>query len=357
MSEQTMRAAVLYDVDDIRIERRAIPPLRSGDLLVRMVASGVCSGDIMPWYVRRKAPIVFGHEPAGEIVAIDGDAYDAQGRPFVVGERVFVHHHAPCGVCRACSRSDAVQCATWRATALDPGGMAEFFRVPKANLLDTLRLPSTMETLDGSLIEPLACVVKSLARGFGISPSSIGDGSVRLDGQTLAVVGLGVMGLLHVLLGRALGARIIGSDPLFRRRELAVELGASAAFSPEDFVSRMAEEGGADVVICGPGNAAALQQSIAAVCGGGTVVMFTPLEPSERFSFDQSAAFFSDLRLVASYSCGPEETRAALARIADGTVTARRLQASIFPLERVADAYTAMREFRIHKAIVSFSIE
>ncbi len=68
---RTMRVARMYDIDDIRIEERPLPQLEPGDVLVRTGASGVCSGDLMPWYVRRKAPFVFGHEPAGTVVDFD----------------------------------------------------------------------------------------------------------------------------------------------------------------------------------------------------------------------------------------------------------------------------------------------
>ena len=65
-----MKAAVLYGVDDIRVEERPLPEIGAGELLVRTRACGICSGDIMGWYVKRKAPLVFGHEPAGVVEAI-----------------------------------------------------------------------------------------------------------------------------------------------------------------------------------------------------------------------------------------------------------------------------------------------
>ncbi|HKU81178.1 MAG TPA: alcohol dehydrogenase catalytic domain-containing protein, partial [Candidatus Tumulicola sp.] len=236
----SMRAAVLYDVDDIRIERRPVPELGAGDLLVRTMASGICSGDVMPWYIRRKAPLVLGHEPAGVVAAIGGapPARDEEGRPFAVGDRVFVHHHAPCFACAACDRGDYVQCAAWRASKIDPGGIAEFFRVPPGNQRDTLRLPDDVPFVDAALTEPLACVVKSLRRG-GVQP-----------GDALYVIGLGVMGLMHLLAGRALGARIYGSDFIAARRDIARRLGC-VAFHPDDAAAMLGE--GAQVVICGPG--------------------------------------------------------------------------------------------------------
>lgn len=233
-----MRVAMMYDVDDIRIEERALPRLEAGDVLIRTGASGVCSGDLMPWYVRRKAPFVFGHEIAGRVVGRNGTA------PFQVGERVFVHHHAPCLECAACACGDHVQCAVWRSTSLEPGGMAEYVRVPQANLADTLLLPDVVSFVDGSLVEPLACVCKSLRRGGAAA------------GQSVYVIGLGVMGLMHVAAAQDRGLKAFGSDFLPERRERARELGAIATFAPEEASAVLREftREGADLVICGPGS-------------------------------------------------------------------------------------------------------
>ncbi|MDQ2858748.1 MAG: alcohol dehydrogenase catalytic domain-containing protein, partial [Candidatus Eremiobacteraeota bacterium] len=97
----TMRAAVMYAAGDIRIEERPLPRLDPGDVLVRTAASGVCSGDLMPWYVARKAPFVFGHEPAGTVVAYGGNVPGQlrDGTTLALGDRVFAHHHAPCLRC------------------------------------------------------------------------------------------------------------------------------------------------------------------------------------------------------------------------------------------------------------------
>lgn len=332
-----MRAAVLYDVGDIRVEERAVPQIGEGELLVRTRACGICSGDVMAWYVRRKAPIVFGHEPAGDVIAVGAGKppRDDSGRAFAVGDRVFVHHHAPCFGCGACERGEYVQCERWRASALDPGGMAEYFRVPRANVRDTLRLPESVSYEDASLVEPLACVVKSLRRS-----------GVR-TGDRVLVIGLGVMGQLHLLAARHAGARAVGSDFLETRRALAARNGA-------EIVSPDAAGEDADVVICGPGTSAALHAAIAAVRPGGTVVMFTPFDPADAMTIDAERFYFKDLRLVASYSCGPDDTKAALALIADGVVSTGRVGAVPFELEAVAEAHRALAESRVVKPIVTF---
>jgi L-iditol 2-dehydrogenase len=328
-----MRAAVLYDVDDIRIEERAVPELREGEILVRTKASGICSGDIMPWYIRRKAPLVLGHEPAGVVAAVAGET------PFSVGDRVFVHHHAPCFACRACERGDYVQCATWRATKIDPGGMAQYFRVSLENQRDTLPLPDGVDFVDAALVEPLACVVKSLRRS-GARP-----------GDRLYVIGLGVMGQLHVLAAKALGAKVFGSDFLERRRDLARGNGATA-FDPGEIQSALPD--GADVVICGPGNDTALHAACEAAAGGGTIVMFTPFPPEMPVTLESQKFYFGDLRVVASYSCGPDDTREALSLVERGIVTAAKVAAERIGLEDVPRAYRDLAQARILKPIVCF---
>lgn len=334
-----MRAAVLYDIDDVRVETRPVPQLQAGDVLVRTVASGICTGDVLPWYIRRKAPLVLGHEPAGIVAAIDGSATDATGAPLSVGDRVFVHHHAACGRCAACARGDAVQCDAWRAGRLEPGAIAEYFRVPAANLRDTLRLPDDVAFSDAALIEPLACVVKSLRRG-----------GMRA-GDTLYVIGLGVMGLMHVAVAVAAGARAFGSDFIAARREAAAALGATA-FHPDD--AGEALPNGARVVVCGPGNATAFEAAVAAAAPGGTVVAFTPFEPGTTLPIDVEKFYFRDVRLVGSYSCGPADTRAALRLIRDGVVTAQKLGAATIALDDVPEAYRALGRAEIVKPIVLF---
>lgn len=330
MTNNKMQAAVLYDVDDIRIEERDIPKIGPGELLVQTRASGICTGDVMGWYVRRKAPLVLGHEPAGVVAAV-GDGVTK----FARGDRVFVHHHAPCFRCRACEREDYVQCATWRKTAIDPGGLAQYFRVPAENVGDTLRLPDDVPFVDASLIEPLGCVVKSIRR------------SGLRKGDTMYVIGLGVMGLMHALVAQSMAARVAGTDFIEERRTFAQTLGVDAR-KPGEGVA------GADVVICGPGSPEALRDAFAAVAAGGTVVMFTPLEPGVPLTLDPNDLYFRDVKLVTSYSCGPNDTRAALDLIARGVVTAERLGAIQYPLNEAAQAYAALRGSQILKPIVTF---
>src|SRR5579864_9264759 len=256
-----MQVARLYDFGDIRVEQDPRPAPGPDEILVRARACGICSGDIMPWYIRRKAPLVLGHEPVGVVEEVG-----AAVREFRRGERVFVHHHAPCFECASCRRGEYVQCATWRATKIVPGGMAEYFVVGAYNQRDTLRLPDTVADADGVLIEPAACVVKSLRR------------SGLKAGESVLVIGLGIMGMMHVVLARHLGAgTVIGADLFERRAKRACDLGANFGLmvAGDDLVDQVREvTGGAmpDIVIVGPGSSRVITTGIAAAGKGATVV-------------------------------------------------------------------------------------
>lgn len=338
-----MRLARLYDWGDIRIEESERPKPGPTDILVRTHACGICSGDFMPWYMKRKAPLVFGHEPVGVIEEIG-----AEVDGFRPGERVFVHHHAPCFECAPCRRGEYVQCATWRASKITPGGMAEYFLVGATNLRDTLKLPESLSDADGVLVEPAACVVKSLRRS-GLKP-----------GETILVVGLGIMGVLHVKLARHMGAGlIIGADLSEHRAARAEVLGADLGLTVggDDLAERVREATGgamADVVIVGPGTVAALSAGVGAAGRGATVVQFTATAPEDRWAISPFDLYFNETRIIPSYSCGPDDTRTSLELVRRGVLSARELVTHSFPLERIDEAFAAAQRPEALKVVVSF---
>jgi len=341
-----MKVARLYDYLDVRIEDEPTPRPGPREALVRTRACGICSGDVVPWYIRKKAPLVFGHEPVGEIVEL--------GRAVThvaVGTRVFVHHHAPCLACRACRRGEFVQCPTWRASRIVPGGMAEYFLVPETNLFgDTLALPETVGDEEGALVEPIACVVKSLTRAGQVA------------GASVLIIGLGVMGQLHVLLAKHRGARlVIGADLIAGRCARARQLGADRVIDAAagDLAAQLADAtdgDGAEIVIVGPATIDALEIGLACAAKGGTVVQFMGTPPDARLQLSPYDLYFREVRLVPSYSCGPIETRAALQYLAARVVTARDVVTHRFPLAAAGEAYRVAAEDKSAiKTLVTFA--
>ncbi len=331
-----MKVARLYGFDDIRIEEMTVPEVGPGEALIRTRASGICSGDVMPWYIEKKAPLVLGHEPAGEIYKL-GEGVTS----FREGDRVFVHHHAPCLNCRHCQRGNYVQCQTWRQSRIIPGGIAEYILVPRVNLEhDTFVLSDSVTFEDGTLVEPLACVVKGLKR------------AAFKKGSTALVIGMGAMGALHVLALKKSGAeQVVVADMVLFRLEKATELGADGVVDPSkeetfEALSRLTSGRMADLVVVGPGSIEAIKTGISCAAPGGTVLMFTPVRPGEELSIDPNELYFKDINIVTSYSCGPPDTAEALALIETGVVTAEKLVTHRFPIEKTAEAYRLTAEAR-----------
>ncbi len=339
-----MKAAVLYSFNDIRIEERPVPEVGPGEALIRMGACGICSGDVMPWYIEKKAPLVLGHEPAGEIVEL-GEGVNS----FQVGDRVFVHHHAPCMECRECRRGDYVLCGTWKRSHIVPGGLAEFVKIPAVNLShDTLKLPQNMDFLAGTLVEPLACVVKGMRR-LGLRP-----------GESVIIIGLGVMGVLFVALARHMGAgHITGVDMVPYRLEKAMEIGADEVVDvgKEPLTGKFeAAPAAADRVVVGPGNASAMAQGMACAAPGGTVLFFTPPPPGEMLKIEPNKLYFKEINIIQSYSCGPDDTREALRLLSAGAIPIEKIITHTFPLEAAGDAFRLTARARESlKAVVFFN--
>ena len=338
MSSQprTMRVARAYALDDVRVEEAPVPELSAGDIGVRISVCGVCSSDTLGWYVKRKLPAVLGHEPVGVVETVTPEMeVDLE-----VGDRVFFHHHVPCMNCRACQRGFYTSCQRFRETALDPGGFAEFARVPAEIVrLDVLKLPDEISDEAGVFIEPLACSLRAF-------------GKLALDpGESMWVLGAGPMGLLNIRLARHFGAQpIIASDPVAVRRDYAQQTGADLALDPSaaDFGDRLAQatDGwGPENVIVGPGSAAAIESTLAHVAPGATVLVFTPTSPEASVDYRPHDLYFKEVTITHSYSAGPTDTREALELLAGGAIEVEDLVTDRFGLEGVGEALQLVKHY------------
>jgi L-iditol 2-dehydrogenase len=281
----------------------------------------------------RKAPLVPGHEIVAEVVQT-GEAV----AEFSPGDRIFVHHHAPCMRCRFCQRGDHVHCLTWRKTKLIPGGLSELAIVPREVIsADAFLLPREISDDAATFVEPLACVVKAAHRA-GVGP-----------GDRILVIGLGVMGMLQVMLARRLGAElIIGADRVASRLERGKHAGADIIVDATrtalpDAVRSHTEGAGADIVVVGPGTVEAIETGFRCVAPGGSLVLFTPTPPEDVWPFPVHDAYFREVSVIPSYSTGPPQTQEALQWLARG-LPVETLITHRFPLEGAAEGYRLVRE-------------
>jgi len=289
-----MRVAMYYNNKDVRLEGIPTPSIGPGELLVKVLASGICGSDVMEWYRIKKAPRVLGHEITGEIVKV-GEGVER----YSVGERVFVSHHVPCNTCHYCLNGFHTVCDTLRSTNFDPGGFSEYIRVPKINVdRGVFLLPEEISFEDGVFIEPLACVLR-------------GQRLARFrPGQSVFVIGSGISGLLHITLSRASGAgQIIASDVNEYRLNSAKKFGANEAIYAKEVNPTKIREINhgrlADLVIVCAGTISAYIQALQSVDRGGTVLCFAPLEPDLNFVFPFFNFWNDGIILLSTYGGSP----------------------------------------------------
>jgi L-iditol 2-dehydrogenase len=303
-----------YNNRDVRLEEMPTPQIGAGELLVKVLASGICGSDVMEWYRIKKAPLVLGHEIAGEIVEV-GKGVD----PYKVGDRVFVSHHIPCNTCRYCLNGYHTACETLHTTNYDPGGFAEYIRVPPLNVdRGVFLLPDEVSFEQGAFVEPLACVIR-------------GQREARLrPGQSVLILGSGISGLLHLLLARALGAgRVITTDINEYRLKVAQEFGADAVIhAQEDVPGRLRQlndDRAADLVIICTGASPAFSQALQSVDRGGTVLFFAPTDPGVDLPVPVNEFWRNGIKLLPSYGNDAYDAVVAIELIRAGRVPVHKM--------------------------------
>ncbi|MBW1780822.1 MAG: alcohol dehydrogenase catalytic domain-containing protein [Deltaproteobacteria bacterium] len=304
-----MRVLMYYSNQDVRLEEMPQPQIGPGELLMKVMASGICGSDVMEWYRRDKVPLVLGHEVAGEVVAV-GDGVDR----FKPGDRVAATHHVPCNTCHYCLSGHHTMCETLlKKTHFEPGGFAEFVRVPAINVdRGVFHVPEGVTFEAASFMEPLACVLR-------------GQNNARLrPGQTVLVLGSGISGLLHVGLARALGAGlVVAADTIPFRLKRAREMGADLVLHMDDDILkrlRRANEGRlADlVIICFDGF---IPLGLEAVEKGGTILFFAGAAEGARLPAAINDLFWrTEITLTSTYAGAPADCRTALKLIKEEAV-------------------------------------
>jgi len=309
-----MRVAMYYNNNDIRIQEIPKPKISENEVLVKVAASGICGSDVMEWYRIKKAPLVLGHEISGEIVEAGANI-----KRYKKGDRVFVSHHIPCNTCNYCLTGHHTACETLHTTNYDPGGFSEFIRIPSLNVdRGIFLLPDEVSFEEGVFIEPLACVIRAL-RVCELQPA-----------QSVAILGGGISGMLHLLAAKALGAgRIIVTDVNEYRLKLAKKLGADGAISAKGDVlaevKKHNENRLADLVIVATGALPAFKQSLILTDKGGTVLFFAPTEPGTDLSIPVNEFWRNEMTLKTSYGNSPYDAEVAIELIRSKRVPVKEL--------------------------------
>jgi L-iditol 2-dehydrogenase len=325
-----MTAAVLYGKEQLRIEQVNVPKLASGDVLVRVRTALTCGTDVKVFrrgYHARmiQPPSLFGHELAGDIVAMGDEV-----RGFETGDRVMAANSAPCGECYHCRRGQENLCSD---LLFNNGAYAEYIRIPERIVQKNMyRIPAHVSYQEAALVEPLSCVMRGLEE-TGVQPA-----------DSVAVIGLGPIGMMFVRLATTVyKARVIAVGRRQQQLDRAVSLGAAETVlndegaDPVSAVRKLTEGRGADVVIEAVGLPEVWQLAVKLLRRGGVVNFFGGCPNGTEVGVDTHLLHYSELTLKASFHHTPALVRKAMDAVSSGYVTARDFVNRVEPLANLLE--------------------
>ncbi|MGE5585761.1 MAG: zinc-dependent alcohol dehydrogenase family protein [Bacillota bacterium] len=315
-----MSAVVFRRPGSVVIEERDVPCPGPGEVLVRVEACGVCGTDfhIFRGEAPARPPVVLGHEYCGEVVAL-GEGLTG----LKLGDRVAVDPNIACGRCYHCRLGKVHLCESMEALGVTiDGGFAGYSVAPATQCHS---LPAGMSAVQGAFVEPVACCVHGIDLA-GIRP-----------GNTVVVLGGGTIGL--ILLQLALGsgaATLIVSEPVQKKRELALKFGATLAVDPlsadlEEQVRAVAPAG-ADVVIEAVGRPETIEMAVRIAARGGCILLFGVAPEDAHVSMRPFAIYKKELRIQGSY-VNPFTFSRAIALLAGAAVEVEPLVERVVALE------------------------
>jgi len=324
-----MKASVYYGKNDIRFEDLPVPEIEDGDILLKMKSCGLCGTDIhKAQHQTVTGPVVLGHEVAAEVVKVG-----KRVTRFQPGDRVVTAIHVPCYSCHYCDRGHFTLCEQFKPTHIEPGGFAEFIRLPELHVKHlTHKIPDGVSWEKAAMVEPIGCCLHGLKQA-AITP-----------GCSVLVMGSGTIGLLSAQLSAMMGvSTVIVSDLSPFKLDLALELGIDHAINPakENLEARIAEitDGlGVDVVVIAAGVSALLPQAINLLRRGGRVVVFSPFDHHNMVSIDAGRFFRDEISVIGTYSLSSYEMPEAVEIIRKDRINVDKMITHCYPLSRLGEA-------------------
>lgn len=329
-----MKVAMYYNNNDVRVEEMPAPKISENEMLVKIIASGICGSDVMEWYRIKKAPRVLGHEIAGIITEAGKKV-----KKFKKGDRVFVSHHIPCYKCEYCKIGHHTLCELLRTTNFDPGGFAEYVRVPEINIKckGVYVIPDKMSYEDATFIEPLACVVRG-QRAANVK-----------KGNTVVIIGSGISGLLNIMLAKAKGAKkIIATDINENRLQMAKKIGADVVIDAKENVPELIRKNNnnklANRVIISAGSPQAFVQGVKCVEKAGWILFFAPPEPGIEIPFPLFDLWNKDVTMVSTYAGVEQDFRESIKLIQSHKVNVKSLITHRLPMDQAPKGFRLVSE-------------
>jgi L-iditol 2-dehydrogenase len=334
-----MLACFLDGPRKVAVRDVPIPKLATGDILVRMEASGICGTDLEKIEGQLGPGGTLGHEVSGTIENVAGDI-----GAYKIGDRVVAHHHVPCYRCPDCSNGNFTLCNDFKKSNIDPCGFAENFRVPQYNIQRgaVIPLPAELSFEEGAMIEPSACCIRAIRRA-----------QVQAK-ENVLVVGLGPTGLTQIqILRHTTTGKIIGSDIVDARLKLGKKLGADETVNAltgdvPAHVKTIAKDG-VDLAIVSTGNEKALNQAFSSIRKGGRILLFGAPSQGALYQLNVSDLFSRQITMLSSYSCVEAEMEEAIQLVSEKTLDLKSLISDRFNLK---DSERAMEFAKTSKTAI-----
>jgi L-iditol 2-dehydrogenase len=327
-----MKAAVVKSNSNIEIKNIENLSVGPGDILVKMRACGICGSDVEKVFGKYGQPSMrLGHEPAGIITQVGSEVSN-----FVVGERVFTHHHVACysDDCHECSHGNETMCKRYYESNLEPCGLADEYVVPEWNVKHggVLKIPDDMSFEEAAMIEPLACCIRSWNK------------FTHKKNDSVAILGVGPTGIMHALLAKLYGfGKIFCLDFNdfrldFAKKFEAITIHSDNANALEQIKSETVNQG-VDIVIVSTSNMSALKDAINFVRKGGTIVMFGVPSKGANVDLDMSEVYSKGITIVNSYAASDFDTNEALEKISNKQINVSQLITHKYNLQESQQAF------------------
>ena len=329
-----MDAVIVKSNSNVEIKNVEKPSVGPGDILVKMRACGICGSDVEKVFGKYGQPSMrLGHEPAGIITQIGSEVSN-----FVVGDRVFTHHHVACysDDCHECSHGNETMCKKYYESNLEPCGLADEYIVPEWNVKHggVIKIPENMSFEEAAMIEPLACCIRAWLK---LTPNSS-------NGDSVAILGIGPTGIMHAMLAKIYGFEKIFCLDLnefrldFAKKLETITINSGNTNALEQIKSETANQG-VDVVIVATSSLNALKDAVNFVRKGGTIVMFGVPSKGANVELDMSEVYSKGLTIVNSYAASDVDTIHALDLISNKQINVSQLITHKYNLQECQKAF------------------
>jgi len=319
-----------YSESTLFLEDIEEPVPKKGQMLVRIEGCGICGSDIGNVFGNSCKPTSkLGHEVVGILEKFDSDANPAS---FTIGERVFVHHHAPCNECYFCTKGNETMCEKF-TDSLYPCGISEKIVIPEwiVKSDSIFRLPESISPEEGIMIEPLACCIRGWKKVN------------LLEGDTILIFGIGPIGMINAMLAKIKGARKIFcvdindyrltyNDRLNLGKSFnskKVKIANNLPTSSEEFV---------DMVIVATSDLSVLNDSIKIIRKGGIILIFGEPQMEMKMDLNIDEIYSKEISIITTYAASNKEIMEAIELIDKKIINLKKIVTHKFLIKHSKEA-------------------